>query len=66
MNEVDEVEELQDLQEVDFEGNNEKLVETFIKPKVVMCFNSPDKMFEHYKAYGQQEDFPVIRKSCKK
>ncbi|XP_024035677.1 protein FAR-RED IMPAIRED RESPONSE 1-like [Citrus clementina] len=63
MDEVDEVEEFQDLQEANFEGNNENLVE---EPTVGMCFNSPDEMFEYYKAYGQQEGFPVMRRSCKK
>ena len=60
MDEVDEVEELQDLQEADFQGNNEKLMEKVVKPKVGMCFNSPDEMFEYYKSYGQQESFPVM------
>ena len=50
MDEVDEVEEFQDLQEANFEGNNENLVE---EPTVGMCFNSSDEMFEYYKAYGQ-------------
>ena len=31
-----------------------------------MCFNSPNEMFEYYKAYGQQKGFPVMRRSCKK
>ncbi|KAH9792798.1 protein FAR1-RELATED SEQUENCE [Citrus sinensis] len=66
MAEVDEVEKLQDLQEADFKGNNEKLVENVVEPKVRMCFNSPDEMFEYYKTYGQQEGFPVMRRSCKK
>ena len=35
------------------------------EPKVGMYFNSPDEMFEYYKAYGQQEGFPVMRRSCK-
>ena len=53
MDEVDEVEELQDLEEADFEGNNEKLVKKVVEPKVGMCFNSSDEMFEYYKSYSQ-------------
>ena len=42
---------------------NENLVE---EPTVGMCFNSPHEMFEYYKAYGQQDGFLVMRRSCKK
>ena len=66
MDDVDEVEELQDLQEVNSEGNNENLVDKIEEPKIGMCFNSADEMFEYYKAYGQQEGFPVMQRSCKK
>ena len=64
--EVDEVEKLEDLEEANIEGNNEKLVEKVDEPKLWMCFNSPNEMFEYYKTYGQQEGFPVMRRSCKK
>ncbi|KAH9724212.1 protein FAR1-RELATED SEQUENCE [Citrus sinensis] len=65
--EVDEVEELEDLQGVDLEGNNEELVpEKVVEPTVGMFFDSPDEMFEYYKAYGLQEGFPVMRRSCRK
>ena len=45
--EVDEVEELQDLHEANFEGNNENLVDKVEEPKIEMCFNSSDEMFEY-------------------
>ena len=65
--EVDEVEELQDLQGADLEENNKELVvEKAIEPTVGMSFNSPDEMFEYYKAYGLQEGFLVIRRPCRK
>ena len=60
--EVDQVEELQDLQGADFEENYEDLEEKIIEPEVKMSFNSPDEMFEYYKAYGLQEGFPVMRR----
>ena len=31
-----------------------------------MSFNSSDEMFEYYKAYGLQEEFPVMRRSYRK
>ena len=31
-----------------------------------MFFSSADEMFEYYKAYGIQEGFPVMRRSCRK
>ncbi|KAH9795178.1 protein FAR1-RELATED SEQUENCE [Citrus sinensis] len=65
--EVDEVGELQDLQGAEMEENNEELVvEKVVEPTVGMSFDSPDEMFEYYKAFGLQEGFPVIRRSRRK
>ena len=45
----------------DLEENNEELVvEKVVEPTVGMSFDSPNEMFEYYKAYGLQEEFPVM------
>ncbi|XP_015382956.1 protein FAR1-RELATED SEQUENCE 12-like [Citrus sinensis] len=65
--EVDEVGELQDLQGAEMEENNmELMVEKVVEPTVGMSFDSPDEMFEYYKAFGLQEGFPVMHRSCRK
>ena len=48
------------------ENNEELVVEKVVEPTVGMPFDSSDEMFEYYKAFGIQEGFPVMRKSCRK
>ena len=47
------VDEVEELENDDFEENNEKFEEKVIVPKVRMCFNNSDEMFEYYKTYGK-------------
>lgn len=44
---------MEELKNDDFEENNEKLEEKVIVPKVGMCFNNSDEMFEYYKTNGK-------------
>ncbi|KAH9745082.1 protein FAR1-RELATED SEQUENCE [Citrus sinensis] len=48
------------------ENNMELMVEKVVEPTVGMSFDSPDEMFEYYKAFGLQEGFPVMHRSCRK
>ena len=44
---------MEELEKDDFEENNEKLEEKVSVPKVGICLNNSDEMFEYYKTYGQ-------------